>query len=148
MTVAVNGFSFHLPVKVGDEVTCYTEIIKRGRTSLTLDVQAWVCRQDGGAKIKVTEGVFVFVALDAEGGPAPCRPSFPLPANLQGRPLGRGSRWRTPEIHGFPGSRARGGGLRKAFAKGLEIWFLADRVMDHRRPTPRSPGYHGVKPGG
>ncbi|ABC23506.1 acyl-CoA thioesterase [Rhodospirillum rubrum] len=79
VTVAVNGFSFHLPVKVGDEVTCYTEIIKRGRTSLTLDVQAWVCRQDGGAKIKVTEGVFVFVALDAEGRARPLPPVVSSP---------------------------------------------------------------------
>lgn len=70
-TVAVNGFTFHKPVKIGDEVTCYTEVVKRGRTSITITVDAWVCRQDGGETVHVTEGTFVFVALDDAGNPRP-----------------------------------------------------------------------------
>lgn len=70
-TVAVTGFTFHKPVRIGDELTCYTEILKRGRTSITILVEAWVCRQDGGATEKVTDGTFVFVALDRHGTPRP-----------------------------------------------------------------------------
>jgi acyl-CoA thioesterase YciA len=70
-TVAVNGFTFHKPVRVGDEVSCYTEVRKTGRTSVSIDVQAWVRRWDDGALIKVTEGLFTFVALDGEGAPRP-----------------------------------------------------------------------------
>ncbi|MCF8480596.1 MAG: acyl-CoA thioesterase [Rhodospirillum sp.] len=68
-TVAVNGFTFHKPVRVGDEVSCYTQVRKTGRTSVSIDVQAWVRRWDDGGLIKVTEGLFTFVALDGQGAP-------------------------------------------------------------------------------
>ncbi|WP_246135367.1 acyl-CoA thioesterase [Pararhodospirillum oryzae] len=70
-TVAVTGFTFHKPVYVGDEVSCYTALTRIGRTSLTIDVQAWVRRHTSAAVEKVTEGLFVFVAVDLEGRPHP-----------------------------------------------------------------------------
>ena len=43
-TVAVEGMEFHLPIMVGDEVSCYTEIVRIGTTSLSIRVQTWVRR--------------------------------------------------------------------------------------------------------
>nr|WP_081581850.1 acyl-CoA thioesterase [Pararhodospirillum photometricum] len=73
-TVAVNGFTFHKPVSVGDELSCYTELVRSGRTSLSIQVQAWVRRHRDEAIEKVTEGIFVFVALDESGRPHPWHP--------------------------------------------------------------------------
>ena len=67
-TVAVTGFTFHLPVHVGDVVCCYTSLDSVGRTSLTFHVEAWALRRrEAGNRVKVTEGTFVFVALDDNG---------------------------------------------------------------------------------
>lgn len=64
-TVAVDGFSFHLPVQVGDVLCCYADILKVGRTSITIRVEAWVLRQrEKKRREKVTEGLFTFVAID------------------------------------------------------------------------------------
>jgi len=67
-TVAVDGFTFHRPIFVGDVVCCYTEVVKTGRTSITVLVSAWVLRgRRPDQRIKVTEGTFTFVAIDADG---------------------------------------------------------------------------------
>lgn len=66
-TVAVNGMAFHKPVRVGDELTCYTTVEKIGRTSLTLKVEAWVLRRGTWEQEKVTEATFTFVAIDENG---------------------------------------------------------------------------------
>jgi acyl-CoA thioesterase YciA len=63
-TIAVDGMVFHAPVFVGDEVSCFTEITKIGRTSMTLLVEAWVRRRRRARElVKVTSGLFHFVAL-------------------------------------------------------------------------------------
>lgn len=64
VTVAINGLTFHKPVFVGDEVSCYSKIVKIGNTSLTIDVEVWVRRALTNTKLKVTEGTFTFVAID------------------------------------------------------------------------------------
>jgi len=67
-TVAVDGFTFHRPIFVGDVVCCYTEVVKTGRTSITVLVSAWVLRgRRPDQRINVTEGTFTFVAIDADG---------------------------------------------------------------------------------
>jgi len=67
-TVAVDGFTFHKPVHVGDVVCCYSDVLSTGTTSVTIRVQAWVLRRrEPGERIKVTEGTFTFVALDKDG---------------------------------------------------------------------------------
>ncbi len=69
-TVAVTAMTFHRPVFVGDVLCCYVEILKTGRTSLTTRVEAWVQRRsDEGKRIKVTEGVFTYVAIGEDRGP-------------------------------------------------------------------------------
>lgn len=68
-TVAINSMSFISPVHVGDMVSCYVELLKRGRTSITLGVEVWRENFSTGERERVTEGVFVFVAIDDKGRP-------------------------------------------------------------------------------
>ena len=70
-TVAVDAMSFHLPVQIGDLVSCYCEAIRVGHTSITIKVETWVKRRSNGREEKVTEGLFTFVAIDDEGRPRP-----------------------------------------------------------------------------
>jgi acyl-CoA thioesterase YciA len=70
-TIAITGMSFHRPVFIGDEVTCYAEIIRVGRTSITVKVESWVRRGIGEEQVAVTEGTFTYVAVDAERRPRP-----------------------------------------------------------------------------
>ncbi|WP_090568697.1 acyl-CoA thioesterase [Belnapia rosea] len=73
-TVAVEAMSFHAPVKVGDEVSLYAEVISTGRTSLRIRVEAWRRSQVSEDSVRVTSAVFTFVALDAHGRPRPVPP--------------------------------------------------------------------------
>jgi acyl-CoA thioesterase YciA len=73
-TIAITAMSFHRPVLIGDEVTCYAEIIRIGRTSITVKVESWVRRGTGEEKIGVTEGIFTYVAVDSERRPRPVPP--------------------------------------------------------------------------
>jgi acyl-CoA thioesterase YciA len=68
-TVKVESMTFLTPVKVGDEVSVYADIVRIGKTSLTLKIEAWRRARDQDERKKVTEGVFVFVALDKENRP-------------------------------------------------------------------------------
>ncbi len=67
-TVAVNSFVFKQPVLVGDIVSFYADVIKVGRTSITVDVAVYAQRgaREGGEEIciKVTEAVLTYVAID------------------------------------------------------------------------------------
>jgi acyl-CoA thioesterase YciA len=69
VTVAITGMSFHHPVLVGDEVTCFADIQKVGTTSITMKIESWVRRGVGSEQIKVTEGVFTYVAVGTDGRP-------------------------------------------------------------------------------
>jgi acyl-CoA thioesterase YciA len=73
-TVAITGMSFHRPVFIGDEVTCYAEIVKIGTTSITVKVESWVRRGTGEEQIDVTEGIFTYVAVDSDRRPRPVPP--------------------------------------------------------------------------
>jgi acyl-CoA thioesterase YciA len=66
--------TFHRPVFVGDEVTCYAQIVKVGRTSITVKVESWVRRGIGDAHIAVTEGIFTYVAVDEDRRSRPVPP--------------------------------------------------------------------------
>lgn len=68
-TVAIDSMVFHQPVKVGDTVCCYADIVKIGHTSMTVHVQAWIIREAGGGRLQVTEGMFTYVALGPDGRP-------------------------------------------------------------------------------
>src|SRR6185295_19576824 len=55
VTVAVTAMSFQRPVFVGDEVSCYAKVVKVGRTSITVEVEAFARRERSGEAIKVTQ---------------------------------------------------------------------------------------------
>ncbi len=71
VTVAVQEIVFKKPVKIGDTLCVYTAIEKVGRTSITLRVEAWTRRHSEHSREKVTEAVFVMVAVDDDGKPKP-----------------------------------------------------------------------------
>ena len=67
-TVSVNSFQFRQPVSVGDVVSFYADIIKIGRTSMTVRVEVFAERHyDNPLVVKVTEAELTYVAIDAEG---------------------------------------------------------------------------------
>ncbi len=68
-TAAVSNLSFLQPVKVGDVVCVYTDVLRTGRTSITLGVEAWVLRRGQGVRVRVTAAEFVLVAVDDAGKP-------------------------------------------------------------------------------
>ena len=69
-TVSVNSFVFKQPVMIGDLVSFYAEVIKVGRTSITVDVQVYAQRNPAKVEtVKVTEAVLTYVAVDAQGRP-------------------------------------------------------------------------------
>ena len=70
-TAAVSNLSFIQPVKVGDVVCVYTEIVRTGRSSVILGVEAWVLRRGQGGRERVTDAEFVLVAVDETGRPRP-----------------------------------------------------------------------------
>jgi acyl-CoA thioesterase YciA len=74
-TVAVDGMVFHQPVFVGDEVSLYAVILRIGRTSLTIRVEAWRRSRIDEAEHKVTEATFTFVAIDENRVPRPVPPA-------------------------------------------------------------------------
>jgi len=74
VTVAVTAMTFHRPVLVGDEVTCFCDIQRVGNTSITVKIESWVRRGIGTEQIKVTEGVFTYVRVGSDGRPQPIAP--------------------------------------------------------------------------
>lgn len=71
VTVAINNLTFILPVRVGDVVCCYAEIVKIGKTSMTIHLETWTQSNNLRSSQKVADGIFVFVAVDEAGKPHP-----------------------------------------------------------------------------
>ncbi len=69
VTVAMEGMSFLQPVRIGDTVACFAWVERIGRTSITIPVEVWVRRFMDGRQIRVTRGVFTYVAVDETGRP-------------------------------------------------------------------------------
>jgi acyl-CoA thioesterase YciA len=69
-TVAVNSFVFRQPVMVGDVVSFYAEVVKVGRTSITVSVEVYAQRNpEKEETVKVTEATLTYVAVDNERRP-------------------------------------------------------------------------------
>jgi acyl-CoA thioesterase YciA len=69
-TVAVNAFSFKKPVLVGDLVSLYADIVRVGRTSITVDVEVFAQRRPLDIEcVKVTEATLTYVAVDENRKP-------------------------------------------------------------------------------
>ena len=72
VTVAIASTEFKLPVFVGDTLSCYVALERQGRTSMTVNIQAWVNREYDETKVlKVTEGTNTFVKVDENRKPCP-----------------------------------------------------------------------------
>ena len=72
VTVAVNEFQFHKPVYVGDLISCYADVVRVGRTSITVFVEVFAERGRHNREcIKVTEATVTYVAIDEQGKPRP-----------------------------------------------------------------------------
>ena len=77
-TVAVNSFVFKHPVFVGDLLSFYVEIVKIGRTSITVEVEVYAERNRLGSDVvKVTEATLTSVATGADRRPRPVPPLEP-----------------------------------------------------------------------
>lgn len=68
-TIAVDAMTFRKPVFVGNVMCIYTDLIRIGRTSITVHVEAWVIRRNETRRVLVTDGNFTYVALDDERRP-------------------------------------------------------------------------------
>jgi acyl-CoA thioesterase YciA len=68
-TVAVDGMVFHQPVFVGDEVSCSGEVVRTGRSSMTIRIEAWRRNLASGEVHKVTQAIFTYVALGEDRRP-------------------------------------------------------------------------------
>ncbi|GGK57493.1 acyl-CoA thioesterase [Amphritea balenae] len=71
VTVAVDAMTFHKPVNVGDDVSCFCHVERFGSTSLVVHVETWVQRHHSELIEKVTEGKFTMVAINEYGKPRP-----------------------------------------------------------------------------
>jgi acyl-CoA thioesterase YciA len=60
---------FHAPVSVGDEVSVYAQIVKVGRTSMLIEVEAWRRGRHGEERQRVTQANFTFVAVGDDRKP-------------------------------------------------------------------------------
>jgi acyl-CoA thioesterase YciA len=70
VTVAIDSTTFKLPVFVGDTLCCYVSLIKIGRTSIKVHIEAWVNREyESGNQVNVTEGDFTYVKVDDKRNP-------------------------------------------------------------------------------
>ncbi len=73
VTVAIEAMTFRKPVYVGDVVSVYGTVVRVGRTSITVHVEAWVQRRNENNIILVTDGNFTYVAIDDSGRPQPIK---------------------------------------------------------------------------
>lgn len=75
VTAAVEAMAFLEPVSVGDEVSLYARLTSTGRTSMRIEVEAWRRHRHEAGIVKVTQGVFTCVAIDADRNPRPLPPA-------------------------------------------------------------------------
>lgn len=73
-TISVEAMTFIHPVFVGDEVSFYAWIVGIGRSSIRIQVEVWRREREGEATMKVTEGLFTFVAIGPDRRPRPVPP--------------------------------------------------------------------------
>ena len=68
-TVAIEKMEFIAPILLRDIISVYASLERRGRTSMGIKVEVIATRDRGQQDVKVTEGLFTFVAIDEAGKP-------------------------------------------------------------------------------
>jgi acyl-CoA thioesterase YciA len=71
VTVAIEAMNFRKAVYVGDLVSVHANLVRTGRTSMTVHLEAWVLRRREQQSILVTDGNFTYVSIDDQGHPQP-----------------------------------------------------------------------------
>ncbi|SFS06241.1 acyl-CoA thioesterase [Sphingomonas jatrophae] len=74
-TVAIESMAFIAPVNLHDVVSVYAKVERRGRTSLGIRIEVFASRRRGQQRVRVTEGLFTFVAIDEDGRTRPLPPA-------------------------------------------------------------------------
>ena len=69
VTVAIDAMNFRKPVFVGDVVSVHANLVRVGKTSITVRLEAWVMRRKETNSILVTDGNFTYVSIDDQGHP-------------------------------------------------------------------------------
>ncbi|CAA9495374.1 MAG: cytosolic long-chain acyl-CoA thioester hydrolase family protein [uncultured Sphingomonas sp.] len=80
-TVAIERMEFIAPIELRDLISVYADVEKLGRTSMVIRIEVIAHRDRGQQQIKVTEGLFTFVALDENNRPRPVEAPQPLAAD-------------------------------------------------------------------
>jgi len=75
VTVAIEAMTFRKPVYVGDLLSVHATLVRLGRTSITVHLEAWVLRRKDHCSILATEGNFTYVSIDDQGRPQPVQRS-------------------------------------------------------------------------
>ncbi len=71
VTISVDSMNFLKPLFVGDVLCCYCSTVRIGRTSMAVQIEAWTTRQFSSERELITEGLFTYVAIDANRKPRP-----------------------------------------------------------------------------
>ena len=74
-TVAIDAMEFLAPIHLRDIISVYAELERRGRTSIAIRIEVVASRNRGTEEVKVTSGLFTFVALDENFRPRPLPPA-------------------------------------------------------------------------
>ncbi len=69
VTVAIDAMNFRKPVFTGDMVSVHANLVRVGKTSVTVHLEAWVIRRKEMHSILVTDGNFTYVSIDDQGRP-------------------------------------------------------------------------------
>ncbi len=77
VTVAIEAMNFRKAVYVGDLVSVYANLVRIGRTSVTVHLEAWALRRKEMQSILVTDGNFTYVSIDEQGHPQPIKRDEP-----------------------------------------------------------------------
>ena len=70
-TVAIESMEFIAPIHLRDVISVYAEVERVGRSSMAVRIEVVATRDRGASEVKVTEGLFTFVALDERNRPRP-----------------------------------------------------------------------------
>jgi acyl-CoA thioesterase YciA len=74
-TIAIERMEFIAPIHLRDVISVFAKVERVGRTSMAIRIEVIATRDRGATDIKVTEGLFTFVALDEQHRPRPVDPA-------------------------------------------------------------------------
>ncbi|WP_343153936.1 acyl-CoA thioester hydrolase YciA [Buchnera aphidicola (Mindarus keteleerifoliae)] len=72
VTVQVNNITFLKPVSIGDIVSCYVDLVKIGKSSISINIEIWIKKifsKSTKKKYIVATSNFIYVAIDDTGKP-------------------------------------------------------------------------------